>query len=48
MLIIRGINDNRFNSRPIQAPNQEDDEIESKEPISKVKKKKREEIGKII
>lgn len=46
--MIRGIKDIRFNSNPIQAPNQEVDDTDKIAPASKVKKKKREEIGKII
>ena len=37
-----------FNSSPIQAPNHETEETERTTPIIRVKKKKREEIGKII
>jgi len=37
---IRGINDNKFNSRPTQAPNQEDEEIDNTVPINKVDKNK--------
>lgn len=38
VLIIRGINDNKLISNPIQAPTQELDEIEIKEPIISVNK----------
>jgi len=37
---IKGINDNKFNSSPIQAPNQEDEEIDNNVPINKVDKNK--------
>ena len=47
-MIIRGINDMRFNSSPTQAPNQEEEEIDKMAPIDKVRKKKEDEIGKII
>lgn len=33
---IKGINDNKFSSRPTQAPNQEDEEIDNTVPINKV------------
>lgn len=37
VLIIRGIKDNKFNSRPIHIPIQEEDEIVIKVPLIKVK-----------
>ena len=47
-MVIRGIKDIKFNSNPIQAPNHEDEEIESMDPSSNENKKNKEEIGKII
>lgn len=38
MLIIRGINDNKLISKPIQAPIHEVEEIEIIDPIIKLKK----------
>jgi len=37
---IKGIKDNKFNSNPTQAPNQEEEEIDNTVPISKVDKNK--------
>ena len=39
LVVIRGINDIRFISNPIQAPNQEEEEIEIRVPEINVKKK---------
>ena len=33
---IKGINDIKFSSRPTQAPNQEEEEIERREPLNNV------------
>lgn len=41
LVVIKGINDNKFNSNPNHAPNQDVDEIDRIVPVNNVKKNNR-------
>ncbi len=41
LIAIRGIKESKFSSRPIQAPNQEEEEIDKKVPVNNVQKNRK-------